>query len=106
MALRYTGDTLNISGILISLSDKDILNNTYTLTESDFQQLRIISNITVIVTEQKHRLRNLITDGASIFAKDELISATSAINLYNEAIKNANGNIAAKLSTEIKAESR
>lgn len=103
MALRYTGDTLNWP-IIVSLSDKDILNNTYTLTESDFQQLRIISNITVIVTEQKHRLRNLITDGASIFAKDELISATSAINLYNEAIKNANGNIAAQLSKEIKAE--
>ena len=103
MALRYTGDTLNWP-IIVSLSDKDILNNTYTLTESDFQQLRIISNITVIVTEQKHRLRNLITDGASIFAKDELISATSAINLYNEAIKNANGNVAAQLSKEIKAE--
>jgi hypothetical protein len=103
MALRYTGDTLNWP-IIVSLSDKDILNNTYTLTESDFHQLRIISNITVIVTEQKHRLRNLITDGASIFAKDELISATSAINLYNEAIKNANGNVAAQLSKEIKAE--
>ena len=68
------------------LAERDIQNNTFTLTESDLQQLQIISKITAIVKEQ-NRVRKLITEGATLFAKDELINATLIINEYNDEVK-------------------
>jgi hypothetical protein len=62
MALRYTGDTLNWP-IIVSLADRDIQSNTFTLTQADMQQLRAISDITAVTVEQKRRIRTLITNG-------------------------------------------
>lgn len=102
VALRYTGEILNWP-IIVSLADRDIQNNTFTLTESDLQQLQIISKVTAIVKEQKNRVRKLITEGATLFAKDELISATLIINEYNDEVKNGNGNKSIALGNKIKA---
>ena len=101
IALRYTGDTLNWP-IVVSLADRNTKNNTYILTQSDLIQLRTISNMTAKVAEEKNRIRKFITGGATIFAKNELITATSAINMYKDAIKNGNGHEAIKLGDEIK----
>lgn len=102
VALRYTGEILNWP-IIVSLAERDIQNNTFTLTESDLQQLQIISKITAIVKEQKNRVRKLITEGATLFAKDELINATLIINEYNDEVKDGNGNKSIALGNKIKA---
>lgn len=102
VALRYTGEILNWP-IIVSLADRDIQNNTFTLTESDLQQLQIISKVTAIVKEQKNRIRKLITEGATLFAKEELINATLIINEYNDEVKNGNGNKSIALGNRIKA---
>ena len=91
VALRYTGDILNWP-IVVSIADRDIQNNTFTLTQADLQQLRTISEVTAKVVEQKERVRKLISDGATIFAKNELISATLAINTYDDGVKNGDVN--------------
>ncbi len=101
VALRYTGEILNWP-IIVSLAERDIQNNTFTLTESDLQQLQIISKVTAIVKEQKNRVRKLITEGATLFAKDELINATLIINEYNDEVKNGNGNKSIALGNKIK----
>ena len=100
VALRYTGDTLNWP-LIVSLADRNIQANTFTLTQSDLQQLRTISEVTAKTVEQKDRIRTLITNGATIFAKDELISATLAINSYDDAVKNGNANEAINFGNEI-----
>ncbi len=102
IALRYTGDTLNWP-LIVSLAERNIQANTFTLTQSDLQQLRTISDITAKTVEQKDRVRTLITNGATIFAKDELITATLAINSYDDAVKNGNANDAINLGNEIES---
>lgn len=101
VALRYTGDTLNWP-IIVSLANRNIQSNTFTLTQSDLQQLRTISDVTAKTVEQKGRIRTLITNGATIFAKDELIDATLAINSYDDAIKSGNANDAINFGNDIK----
>lgn len=101
VALRYTGDTLNWP-IIVSLADRNIQSNTFTLTQSDLQQLRTISDVTAKTVEQKGRIRTLISNGATIFAKDELIDATLAINSYDDAIKSGNANDAINFGNDIK----
>ncbi len=93
IALRYTGDTLNWP-LIVSLSDRNIQDNTFTLTQSDLQQLRTVSDVTATTVEQKQRVRELITNGATIFAKDQLIQATLSINRYDDAVKNGDVNLA------------
>lgn len=41
VALRYTGDNLTWP-IIVSLADRDIQNNSFTLTQSDIQQLETL----------------------------------------------------------------
>ena len=79
VALRYTGDTLTWP-IIVSLAKRDIQNNSFTLTQSDLQQLETLSNVTAKVLEQKTRMKALIADGASVFASDQLIEAALAIS--------------------------
>lgn len=101
VALRYTGDNLTWP-IIVSLADRDIQNNSFTLTQSDIQQLETLSGVTAKVLEQKTRMKNLIADGASVFANDELIDAALAISNYNEALKNGNINDAISFGNSIK----
>lgn len=101
VALQYTGDVLNWP-LLVSIADRDIQSNTFTLSQSDIQQLRSVADITAQTTAQKERIRKLISDGATIFAKDELISATIAINSYDDAVKNGDINQAITTGSSIR----
>lgn len=100
VALRYTGDTLTWP-IIVSLAKRDIQNNSFTLTQSDLQQLETLSNVTAKVLEQKTRMKALIADGASVFASDQLIEAALAISNYNEALKNGSINEAISFGNSI-----
>ena len=55
MALRYTGDTLNWP-ILVQISDRNISDNTFALSQSDLLQLQNLSEATAIVLQQKERM--------------------------------------------------
>lgn len=101
VALRYTGDTLNWP-LVVSLADRNIQANTFTLTQSDMQQLRSVADVTAKAVAQKDRIRTLISDGATIFAKNELISATIAINTYDDAVKNGQVNEAITAGNTLK----
>lgn len=102
IALKYTGDTLNWP-IIASLADNNIYTKTLTLTPSDLQQLRIISDLTAKIFEQKERIISLIKGGATIFAKDELITATLAINTYQDAVTTGNANDVVNFGSKIEA---
>lgn len=81
MSLRYTGNTLNWP-LLISISDHDIPNNTFTLSSSDFIQLQALATTTANITEQQDRVKKLITSGATIFAKKPLEKVNSLLVDY------------------------
>ncbi len=101
VALRYTGDTLTWP-IIVSLADRDIQNNSFTLSLADLQQLETLSNVTARVLEQRNRMKALIGDGASVFAKDQLIEAALVISNYNEAVKQGNINEAISYGNGVK----
>ncbi|MBO6793710.1 MAG: FecR domain-containing protein [Balneolaceae bacterium] len=101
VALRYTGDTLTWP-IIVSLAERDIQNNSFTLSPADLQQLETLSNVTARVLEQRNRMKTLIGDGASVFAKDQLIEAALVISNYNEAVKQGNINEAISYGNSVK----
>lgn len=89
IALQYTGDALNWP-ILVSLADRNISDNTFTLSQSDITQLQTLAKVTDSVIQQKQRMREQIANGATIFAKNEMISAALSIDAYNAAVKDGN----------------
>lgn len=89
MALRYTGDTLNWP-ILVQISDRNISENTFALSQSDLLQLQNLSEATAIVLQQKERMKELIANGATVFAKDEWIAAVQQFEIQKQAVRDGN----------------
>ena len=95
MALRYTGDKLNWP-ILVKLADRNIQDNTFTLTQSDALQLENLADATAIVLEQKEKFKQLIENGATIFARDEWIAAVQQFEKQKTAVND--GDVEAAIS--------
>ena len=86
IALRYTGDTLNWP-IIVQISDRNIQNNTFSLSQSDLLQLKNLSEASAIVLTEKERMKELIANGATVFAKDEWITAVQQFDAHKQAVK-------------------
>ncbi|MCG8372524.1 MAG: hypothetical protein MI700_03285, partial [Balneolales bacterium] len=89
VSLRYTGDTLNWP-IIVALADRDVQRNTFTLLEDDILRLEILGSTTATVLIQKNRMKELIENGATIFAREELINAVQAVENFDQAVKEGN----------------
>ena len=85
MALRYTGDTLNWP-ILVQITERNIQENSFTLSQSALLQLETLSEATAIVIREKERMKELIANGATVFAKDEWIAAVQQFEQHKQAV--------------------
>lgn len=86
MALRYSGNTLNWP-IIVNLADHDIPNNTFTLSASDLLQLESFSSTSSSVQSSELKVKELISNGATIFAKDELTMVNGLFKSYIDAVQ-------------------
>ena len=102
MAQRYSGNSLNWP-ILVSLANHDVGNNTFILTQADVTQLQNFSSISLSYEEQQDRVKKLISEGATIFAKNELKDTNKAFSDYLEAVKNGDIETASSIGTSLKS---
>ncbi len=86
MALRYSGNTLNWP-VIVSLADHDIPSNTFSLSSADILQLQNLSNVSSEVSESEDKMKELISSGATIFAKEKLNEVNTLHKEYIDAIQ-------------------
>lgn len=86
IALRYSGNTLNWP-IVVGLAEHDIPNNTFTLSPSDLLQLQSLASTATKVQDSEAKVKDLISSGATIFAKDQLTIVNSLLKNYIDAIQ-------------------
>lgn len=86
MALRYSGNTLNWP-VIVQLADHDISSNTFSLSPADILQLQNLSEVSTKVSQSENRVRELISSGATIFAKEKLNSVNTLHKEYIDAIQ-------------------
>lgn len=86
MSLRYAGTESNWP-ILVNLATHNIQENTFTLSPSNLLQLKSLSETSTSVQEQEEKVKTLISSGATIFAKDELLLVNEIRKSYSEAIQ-------------------
>ncbi|GAB5408717.1 MAG: hypothetical protein BalsKO_10820 [Balneolaceae bacterium] len=89
IALRYSGNTLNWP-VVVDLADHDIPNNTFTLSSSDLLQLQSLASTSANVQESEAKVKELISSGATIFAKEQLTEVNSLLKNYIDAIQIGN----------------
>ncbi len=85
IALRYSGNTLNWP-VIVNLADHDIPSNTFTLTSGDILQLQNLSDVSAQVFESENKVEELISSGATIFAKEQLNVVNTLHKEYIDAI--------------------
>ncbi len=86
MALRYSGNTLNWP-VLVDLADHDISSNTFSLSASDILQLQSLASTSAKVQASDTKVRELISSGATIFAKEDLAKVNGLLKEYIDAIQ-------------------
>lgn len=83
---QYTGSTMNWP-VVVGLASHDAVNNTFLLSASDVLQLKNLMPVVLDFEDQQTKLSQFISDGAVIFAKEELITANHLIEKYLQAVK-------------------
>ncbi len=101
MAQRYSGNSLNWP-VLVKLADHDIPNNKFVLTQSDLAQLKSLSETSLIFEKQQSRVKTLISEGATIFAKKEMEYVNSKIADYFIAVNDGDLEKILSIGTELK----
>lgn len=100
IALTYAGNSLYWP-IIVSLADHDIPKNTFTLGGSDLLQLQNFSKTSFKVQQSDTKLKELISSGATIFAKEPLVKATELKNQFIEHIQDGNLTSAIELGEQL-----
>ncbi len=100
IALRYSGNTLNWP-VIVNLAEHDISNNTFTLSSGDILQLQNLSDVSVQVSQSEIKVEELISSGATIFAKEELSAVNTLQKEYIDAIRAGELEIALEKGTVI-----
>ncbi|XWN38682.1 MAG: FecR domain-containing protein [Balneola sp.] len=98
---RYAGSSLNWP-VVVSLAEHNITNNTFTLSGSDILKLRALTNSTIIFENQQKRTNQLISEGATIFATNQLNDTNTLFNDYLDEIRNGNLENALNISEQLK----
>jgi hypothetical protein len=86
---RYAGSSLNWP-VVVNLADHDISNNTFTLSRAALLKLRSLTNTTLIYEDQQKRVNELISEGATVFAKNQLNDANQLFKEYLNQVRNGN----------------
>ena len=102
MAQRYSGNSLNWP-ILVRLANHDVSSNTFVLTQADVTQLQNFSSISLSYEEQQDRIKQLIGEGAIIFAKNELTDTNKAFSDYLEAVKEGDIEVASSIGSSLES---
>lgn len=82
---EYTGSTIHWP-LVVSLATHNTEENTFTLTQSQLQELQNFSQVATEVLKQRERISELISSGATIFAEEEYQEVQDLITGYNKAI--------------------
>lgn len=98
---RYAGSSLNWP-VVVSLAEHNITNNTFTLSSGDLLKLRSLTNSTIIFEDQQKRTNKLISEGATIFATNQLNDTNRLFNDYLDEIRNGNLENALAISEQLK----
>lgn len=98
---RYAGSALNWP-VVVSLAEHNITNNTFTLSSSDLLKLRSLTNSTIIFEDQQKRTNELIGEGATIFATNQLNDTNKLFSDYLDEIRNGNLENALAISEQLK----
>jgi hypothetical protein len=98
---EYAGDALNWP-VVVSLAEHDITANTFKLSPSSLLKLRSLSNASFIYETQNKRVQNLIGEGATIFATNQLAATNQLFKDYLIEIKNGNLDNALSISAQFK----
>lgn len=101
MAQRYSGNSFNWP-IVVKLADHNIGTNTFLLSPADIRQLRSFSAISLQYEEQQDRMKDLIANGATIFAKERLIETNRIFSAYLQAVKNGEIQQALQIGSSLK----
>ncbi len=101
MAQRYSGNALNWP-VLVKLADHDIPNNKFVLTPSDIAQLENLSETSLIFDKQQGRIKALISQGATVFAKKEMGIVNSKVTNYYSAVNDGDLEKILSIGTELK----
>src|SRR5690554_1837570 len=97
----YISNSMNWP-IVIKLASHDVQNNTFSLSQADVQKLKNLSATTLKYEEQRKRLKYLVSQGATIFAKSETAVANNRISDYLEAIQTGNLDSTIELGSQLK----
>lgn len=98
---RYSGNTLNWP-VVVNLAEHNIEANTFTLSPAALLKLRNLSNASLTYELQQKRVQNLIGEGASIFAKNELEDTNQLFRNYLTQIQTGNLESALNLGEQLK----
>ncbi|MEQ8579282.1 MAG: FecR domain-containing protein [Balneola sp.] len=98
---RYAGSSLNWP-VVVGLADHNITNNTFTLSSGDLLKLRSLTNSTLIFEDQQKRTNKLISEGATIFATNQLNDTNKLFSDYLNEIRNGNLENALSISEQLK----
>lgn len=100
IALRYSGNTLNWP-VIVNLANHDISSNTFTLSAGDILQLQNLSEVSVQVTQSEKKVEELISSGATIFAKEQLSTVNILQKEYIDAVRAGELELALEKGTAI-----
>lgn len=98
---QYTGSSLNWP-VVVNLAEHNISDNSFKLSSASLLKLQNLSKISLVYQEQQKRLNNLIGDGATIFAKEELEQTSKLLGNYIEFIRNGDLENALEVGNSIK----
>jgi hypothetical protein len=97
---RYTGEQTNWP-IVMELASHDSETNTFSLSSSAVLKLQNFSSAANLVNEQRTRIQELISSGATIFAEEQLKEAETTISDYQQQVKEGNLDEATRLAEQL-----
>ncbi len=101
ISARYSGNSLNWP-VVLKLADHDISANTFTLSQASLLKLDNLAQVSATVSSQQTKINDLISEGASIFAKSELENANTLINQYIEFVRQGDLEMALETGSAVK----
>ena len=97
----YAGNTLNWP-VVVSLAEHDINGNKFTLSAASLLRLRNLSNTSYVFQDQQKRINLLISEGAVLFAPNNLKDTNQLFRDYLTEIRAGNLENALEIGSQLK----
>lgn len=85
IALKYTGSTVHWP-LVVNLATHNTEDNSFTITPSQLQELQNFAQVATQVVNQKERISELISSGATVFAPDQYSEVQQLLSEYTKAV--------------------